>query len=151
MDKVNIITKSEKETKQLGYKLAKALPNGSVVCLLGDLGAGKTTLVRGVAEGLNIKEVVQSPTFNIMKIYLKGDRPLIHIDAYRLADINTDIGLDEYIGYETGITMIEWPMYIDHLIPKEAVYVELKHLGDDKRKILVISENIDLLEAIEND
>ena len=86
-----------------------------------------------------------------MRIYLKGDRPLIHIDAYRLADINTDIGLDEYIGYETGITMIEWPMYIDHLIPKEAVYVELKHLGDDKRKILVISENIDLLEAIEND
>ena len=151
MDKVNIITKSEKETKQLGYKLAKALPNGSVVCLLGDLGAGKTTLVRGVAEGLNIKEVVQSPTFNIMKIYLKGDRPLIHIDAYRLADINTDIGLDEYIGYETGITMIEWPMYIDHLIPKEAVYVELKHLGDDKRKVLIISENIDLLEAIEND
>ena len=151
MDKVNVITKSEKETKQLGYKLAKALPNGSVVCLLGDLGAGKTTLVRGVAEGLNIKEVVQSPTFNIMKIYLKGDRPLIHIDAYRLADINTDIGLDEYIGYETGITMIEWPMYIDHLIPKEAVYVELKHLGDDKRKVLIISENIDLLEAIEND
>ena len=151
MDKVNIITKSEKETKQLGYKLAKALPNGSVVCLLGDLGAGKTTLVRGVAEGLNIKEVVQSPTFNIMKIYLKGDRPLIHIDAYRLADINTDIGLDEYIGYETGITMIEWPMYIDHLIPKEAIYVELKHLGDDKRKVLIISENIDLLEAIEND
>ena len=151
MDKVNIITKSEKETKQLGFKLAKALPNGSVVCLLGDLGAGKTTLVRGVAEGLNIKEVVQSPTFNIMKIYLKGDRPLIHIDAYRLADINTDIGLDEYIGYETGITMIEWPMYIDHLIPKEAVYVELKHLGDDKRKILIVSENIDLLEAIEND
>ena len=151
MYKVNIITKSEKETKQLGYKLAKALPNGSVVCLLGDLGAGKTTLVRGVAEGLNIKEVVQSPTFNIMKIYLKGDRPLIHIDAYRLADINTDIGLDEYIGYETGITMIEWPMYIDHLIPKEAVYVELKHLGDDKRKVLIISENIDLLEAIEND
>ena len=151
MYKVNIITKSEKETKQLGYKLAKALPNGSVVCLLGDLGAGKTTLVRGVAEGLNIKEVVQSPTFNIMKIYLKGDRPLIHIDAYRLADINTDIGLDEYIGYETGITMIEWPMYIDHLLPKEAVYVELKHLGDDKRKVLIISENIDLLEAIEND
>ena len=151
MDKINIITKSEKETKQFGYKLAKALPNGSVVCLLGDLGAGKTTLVRGVAEGLNIKEVVQSPTFNIMKIYLKGDRPLIHIDAYRLADINTDIGLDEYIGYETGITMIEWPMYIDYLIPKEAVYVELKHLGDDKRKILITSENMDLLEEIEND
>ena len=151
MDKISIITKSEKETKKLGYKLAKVLPNGSVVCLLGDLGAGKTTLVRGVAEGLNIKEVVQSPTFNIMKIYLKGDRPLIHIDAYRLADINTDIGLDEYIGYETGITMIEWPMYIDQLIPKEAVYVELKHLGDDERSISITCQNNSLLEVIAND
>jgi tRNA threonylcarbamoyladenosine biosynthesis protein TsaE len=151
MNKIDIITNNEKESKKLGYKLAKALPNGSVVCLLGDLGAGKTTLVRGVAEGLNIKEVVQSPTFNIMKIYLKGDRPLIHIDAYRLADIDTDIGLDEYIGYETGITMIEWPMYIERFIPKDAVYVELSHLGEDKRKISISTQNASLLEAVKND
>ena len=151
MNKIDIITNNEKESKILGYKLAKALPNGSVVCLLGDLGAGKTTLVRGVAEGLNIKEVVQSPTFNIMKIYLKGDRPLIHIDAYRLADIDTDIGLDEYIGYETGITMIEWPMYIERFIPKDAVYVELSHLGEDKRKISISTQNASLLEAVKND
>lgn len=151
MYQIDIITNNEKETKKLGYKLAKALLNGSVVCLLGDLGAGKTTLVRGVAEGLNIKEVVQSPTFNIMKIYLKGDRPLIHIDAYRLADIDTDIGLDEYIGYETGITMIEWPMYIERFIPKEAVYVELKHLGEDKRSITIRSYDNNLLEVIKND
>ena len=151
MSKIDIITNNEKETKRLGYKLAKALPNGSVVCLMGDLGAGKTTLVRGVAEGLNIKEVVQSPTFNIMKIYLKGDRPLIHIDAYRLADIDTDIGLDEYIGYETGITMIEWPMYIERLIPKDAICVELKHLGEDKRDLIIYSTNDKLLEVIKND
>lgn len=151
MNKIDIITNNEKESKKIGYKLAKALPNGSVVCLLGDLGAGKTTLVRGVAEGLNIKEVVQSPTFNIMKIYLKGDRPLIHIDAYRLADIDTDIGLDEYIGYETGITMIEWPMYIERFIPKDAVYVELSHLGEDKRKISISTQNASLLEAVKND
>ena len=151
MNKIDIITENEKETKRLGNKLAKTLPNGSVVCLLGDLGAGKTTLIRGVAEGLNIKEVVQSPTFNIMKIYLKGDRPLIHIDAYRLADIDTDIGLYEYIGYETGITMIEWPMYIERFIPKEAIYVELKHLGDDKRSISFSSDDKRLLEVLAND
>lgn len=143
-----LTSNSEKETKELGTKLAKNLPNGSVVALLGDLGAGKTTLVRGVAEALNIKEVVQSPTFNIMKIYLKGDRPLIHIDAYRLADIDTDIGLDEYIGYETGLTMIEWPMYIERLIPKDAVYVELLHDGEDKRIIKISSENEKLLEGL---
>ena len=95
------------QMNEFGLKIAKNVPNGTVIALVGNLGAGKTTLVRGVARGLNITEVVQSPTFNIMKLYLKGNRPLIHIDAYRLADINTDIGLDEYIGYETGITMID--------------------------------------------
>ena len=150
MEHITFITSSDLETRQIGYKLAKSLPNGSVVALLGDLGAGKTTLVRGVASGLNIKEVVQSPTFNIMKIYLKGDRPLIHIDAYRLNDVNTDIGLDEYIGYESGITMIEWPMFIERLLPKEAVYVELSHLGEDKREIKISSDNLELLKEINN-
>lgn len=147
---ISFITSSDLETRQIGYKLAKTLPNGSVIALLGDLGAGKTTLVRGVASALNIKEVVQSPTFNIMKIYLKGDRPLIHIDAYRLNDVNTDIGLEEYIGYENGLTMIEWPLFIESLLPKEVVYVELKHLGEDKREIKISSENKELLEAIKN-
>lgn len=142
------MTSSEAETKQFGHILAKFLPNGSVVALLGDLGSGKTTLVRGVAEALNIKEVVQSPTFNIMKIYLKGDKPLIHIDAYRLADINTDIGLDEYIGYETGLTMIEWPLFIEKLLPESTIYIELKHLGEDKRSITISSKDESLLEKL---
>lgn len=141
MKTIELLTSSELETKQFGHKLAKILPNGSVVALLGDLGAGKTTLVRGVAEALRIKEPVHSPTFNIMKIYLKGDRPLIHIDAYRLADLDTDIGLDEYIGYETGITMVEWPMYIQRLLPEDTVNIELKLLGENKRKITVTCED----------
>ena len=109
---LQIITNSAQETMDLGKKIAELAKAGSIFCLTGDLGAGKTTLVRGIALALNIKSVVQSPTFNIMKIYFDGIKPLIHIDAYRLADIDTDIGLDEYIGYETGITVIEWPMYI---------------------------------------
>ena len=137
MSEIKLVTKSELETKALGEKLATLLPNGSTLALLGDLGAGKTTLVRGVAAGLHIKEVVQSPTFNIMKIYLKGDRPLIHIDAYRLADINTDIGLDEYIGYESGLTMIEWSLFIEKLLPKNTVYLTIKHMGEDNREITI--------------
>ena len=148
MSELEFISTSEETTKTLGVKLAHTLPDGSVVALFGDLGAGKTTLTRGVAAGLEIKEVVQSPTFNIMKIYLKGNRPLIHIDAYRLADIDTDIGLDEYIGYETGITMIEWPMYIQKLLPKNTVYVEIKHLGGDKRSITVRSNDNKIVEAL---
>ena len=145
MKEIIKITNSKEETMELGKSLANKLPSGMTLTFSGDLGAGKTTFVRGLAEGLNIKEVVQSPTFNIMKIYLKGDRPLIHIDAYRLADIDTDIGLDEYIGYETGITVIEWPMYIQKLIPSDALEVEIHNLGDDKREIKFMVKDESLL------
>ena len=132
-----LITNSEEETMRLGERLASILPSGSTLLLTGDLGAGKTTLVRGIARGLNIKEVVQSPTFNIMKIYLKGNRPLIHIDAYRLADFDTDIGLNEYIGYETGITVIEWPEFIQKLLPDDAINVTILRKGDTTREITI--------------
>lgn len=137
---IKIITNNSEETMALGERLAKSLPSGLTLLLTGDLGAGKTTLVRGIAKGLNIKDIVQSPTFNIMKIYLKGDRPLIHIDAYRLADIDTDIGLDEYIGYETGLTVIEWPMYIEKLLPNFKIEVRITNLGGDTREYLFIGD-----------
>ena len=132
----------------LGQKFVAFAKPGSTVCLTGDLGAGKTTLVRGIARALNIKSVVQSPTFNIMKVYFDGDRPLIHIDAYRLADVNTDIGLDEYIGYETGITVIEWPEFIKDLIPENAIEVNIKHAEGDTRNITIKSDDKDLMEGL---
>ena len=135
--KINLTSTSAQKTMEIGQELIRVLPNGTTILLLGDLGAGKTTMVRGMAQALNIKEVVQSPTFNIMKIYFKGDRPLIHIDAYRLKDINQDIGLDEYIGYESGITVIEWPEFIEEPIPEESVKVSLFHKGDDIREIVI--------------
>ena len=139
---------SPEEMHELGHKIATRIPNGTVIGLLGDLGAGKTTLVRGVAKSLHINEVVQSPTFNIMKLYLKGDRPLIHIDAYRLADINTDIGLDEYIGYETGLTMIEWPLFIEKLLPQNTLWIEIKNTGDTNRHVEIYSNDTKLVEAL---
>lgn len=144
MEKV-FVSNSAEETMELGKELADIAKNGSVFCFTGDLGAGKTTLVRGIAQGLNIKSVVQSPTFNIMKIYFDGIKPLIHIDAYRLADVNTDIGLDEYIGYETGLTVIEWPDFIKDLIPENAITVNIINLGDNQRKITIISDDQSLL------
>ncbi len=146
MEEIIKLTHSKEETMQLAKSIANKLPNGITLTFSGDLGAGKTTFVRGLAEGLGIKEVVQSPTFNIMKIYLKANRPLIHIDAYRLADIDTDIGLDEYIGYETGITVIEWPMYIQKLIPDYSIEVEISNLGDDNRQIKFKLKDQSLLE-----
>ena len=146
MKEIVLLTHSKEETMALAKGLADKLPDGMTLTFTGDLGAGKTTFVRGLAEGLGITEIVQSPTFNIMKIYLKGKRPLIHIDAYRLADIDTDIGLDEYIGYETGITVIEWPMYIERLIPKDAIEVEIMNLGGDERQIKFVLKDDSLAE-----
>lgn len=148
MKKIEFDVFSCDQMNEFGLKIASNLPNGTVIALLGDLGAGKTTLVRGVASGLNITEVVQSPTFNIMKLYLKGSRPLIHIDAYRLADLNTDIGLDEYIGYETGLTMIEWPQYIENLLPENTLWINIHSTGESSRRIEVYSSDSSLVEAV---
>ena len=146
--KIEIVTNSANETMELGHKIAELATAGSVFCLTGDLGAGKTTLVRGVAQALKIKSVVQSPTFNIMKIYFDGIKPLIHIDAYRLADVDTDIGLDEYIGYETGLTVIEWPMFIERLIPENSNEINIINLGENIRKITISSNDSNLLEGL---
>lgn len=132
-----LITHNQTETKEVGHKLAALLPNGSVVLLKGDLGAGKTTLVRGVAEALGITEKVTSPTFNIMKLYLKGSKVLVHIDAYRMEDHNVDIGLDEYIGTERGLTFIEWPNFISNLIPDNAIPINIRNIGNDDRELTI--------------
>ena len=132
-----LISHNQEETKEVGHKLAALLPNGSVVLLKGDLGAGKTTLVRGVAEALGINEKITSPTFNIMKLYLRGSKVLVHIDAYRLEDRNEDIGLDEYIGIERGLTFIEWPDYIANLIPDNAISINIRNIGNDNRELTI--------------
>ena len=146
--KIEILSHSAEETMALGKAISDLAKPGSTFCLTGDLGAGKTTLVRGIARGLNIKSVVQSPTFNIMKIYFDGIKPLIHIDAYRLADVDTEIGLDEYIGYETGLTVIEWPNFIERLIPENSSEIEIVNIGDNDRKITIESNDIAFLEGL---
>lgn len=135
--KHTFISKSTAETLKFGEKLAKLLNLGDVVILKGDLGAGKTTITKGVALGLNITEKVNSPTFNIMKIYIKGDVPLFHIDAYRLENNNDDIGLDEFIGGQ-GITLIEWPDYIKRLLPKDVLEIIITHRTLEEREIAII-------------
>lgn len=131
----SFISHSEQETFLFAEELDK-FPLGTIFLLKGDLGSGKTTLVKGFAKHLGIKDKVQSPTFNIMKLYLDGKVPLVHIDAYRLEDNNVDIGLGEYIGIEKGYTMIEWPQFIDNLIDKDkAVIINLTLLKDNERQI----------------
>jgi len=137
---MTIKTHCKEETRKLGLLLSKKLEPGDVILLTGDLGAGKTTLVSGVAEGLKCGEDVISPTFNIMKCYFKGSLPLYHIDAYRLEGQNIEIGLDEYIEGD-GACFIEWPQFIEKLIPDEHLDIKLEHLGGDERQITLSSDS----------
>ena len=130
------ISNNQNETRLFAGELLSKIPLGSVVLLTGDLGAGKTTFVQGFASALGIKEKVASPTFNIMKLYL-GEKSLIHIDAYRLENMDHNIGLDEYIGYEKGYTFIEWPNYIPELLPPKCIEVNITNKGGDMREIEV--------------
>ena len=136
-----IITTSQKETLALGKKLATTCYGGEVFALSGDLGAGKTCLTQGIARGLKIKNIVNSPTFVIMKIYNvsghKNIKKFCHIDAYRLrtaADLEA-IGALEYLSQPQTITVIEWAENVKKILPRTAKLIRLKHLAGDQRSI----------------
>ena len=112
------ISESPDETKQIAAEIAKELEAGDVLCMYGDLGAGKTAFVQGLAKGLGIEGHITSPTFTIVIEYY-GRLPLYHFDVYRIADPDEmyEIGYDEYV-YGDGICVIEWPQLIDEILPQ---------------------------------
>jgi len=139
MLKYKFISKSVKDTQELAAKIIAVLKPGDVVLLTGDLGAGKTTFVGGALAQLGFKEHVISPTFNILKCYFEVKPNVFHIDAYRLEGQNIDIGLDEYIE-GNGITFVEWPQFIEPLIPSKHLGVSLKRINDEEREIEILDE-----------
>lgn len=138
--RADLKTHSKEETKNLGRVIAGHLKPGDVVLLTGDLGAGKTTLTSGVGEGLGVNEEVLSPTFNLLKCYFKGRIPFYHIDAYRLEGQNIEIGLDEVIEGD-GACFIEWPQFIEPLIPDERLEIEIHNLGENDREFIFSSDD----------
>ena len=127
-----MLSKSEKETINLGYKIGKKLQKGMCITLVGDLAGGKTTFTKGIGKALNIKEIINSPTFTILKIY-NGDLKLFHIDAYRLEGCEYDLGLDEYL--EEGVMIVEWPIYYKDYLPDEYLEISFKYIDDNTREI----------------
>lgn len=136
MLKYKVISKTEQETRDLAAKIITHLKPGDVVLLTGDLGAGKTTFVGGALAKLGYQDHVISPTFNILKCYFEVKPNVFHIDAYRLEDQNIEIGLEEFIE-GNGITFIEWPKFIEPLIPQKHIEISLKRVGDTEREIEV--------------
>ena len=127
-----MITRNEQETIAAGEKLGKLLTQGDIIALNGDLAGGKTTFTKGIGKALKIKEVINSPTFTILKIY-KGDKYLYHIDAYRLENNEYDLGIGEY--EDEGIMVIEWPEYYKRYLPEEYLEVDFTYLDDESRQI----------------
>ncbi|PSQ96221.1 MAG: tRNA (adenosine(37)-N6)-threonylcarbamoyltransferase complex ATPase subunit type 1 TsaE [Bacteroidetes bacterium SW_9_63_38] len=133
-----VVTDSPDATQALGGTLADRLPPGSVVALYGDLGTGKTRLVKGIAEGLGLSPTgVRSPTFTILHTYDEDRRPLHHFDAYRVQspDEFVELGFEEYVSDETGLTCIEWADRVDSLLPPDALRLALTHEAPHRRRI----------------
>ena len=132
-----ITTRSESETAAVGRELAATLSAGDVVLLYGDLGAGKTAFVRGLAEGLGVhRDEVSSPTFTLMQEYRGGRLTLFHVDLYRLNDPREvdELGLDEIA--EDGLMAIEWADRHPRP-PQGSVRVSIEHAGDTERRIVI--------------
>ena len=131
------ISKSEQETERIGSEFAASLPGGTVVAMYGDLGAGKTAFVRGMARGMGLDCRVSSPTFTIVNVYL-GQRELIHFDMYRLSDADElfDIGWEDYLN-RGAVCAVEWSDKVQDAFFGDEIVVRIEKLSDTERKITI--------------
>jgi tRNA threonylcarbamoyladenosine biosynthesis protein TsaE len=141
---MEFITHSPEETRTLGGRLADALWGGAVVAFTGDLGAGKTAFVSGMAQALGVEERVTSPTFTIVNEYEGGRLPLFHFDMYRLGDADElfHIGWEDYLA-RGGICAVEWSENVEEAIEDDAVRVAIRRGADESSRVITI-EGVEL-------
>ena len=140
---MDFFSRSPEQTRRVGRRLGEVLETGDVICLQGDLGAGKTTFVQGIAQGWGSVDSVSSPTFILVNVYRRADQSmrgstlplLFHMDAYRLdsAPEAEELDLDSMLAQ--GALLIEWPERMNGLIPKEHLWVNLEHIDDEEREM----------------
>ncbi|MCL2719233.1 MAG: tRNA (adenosine(37)-N6)-threonylcarbamoyltransferase complex ATPase subunit type 1 TsaE [Lachnospiraceae bacterium] len=141
MENKIIETNNANETFLLGKMIGEGAKSGDVIALTGDLGCGKTVLTQGIAAGLGINEVVNSPTFVILQEYESGRLPFYHFDVYRISDVREmdETGYHEYV-YGDGVALIEWANLIEEILPAEYMQIEIKKdldKGFDYRRIKI--------------
>ncbi|GAB6086346.1 tRNA (adenosine(37)-N6)-threonylcarbamoyltransferase complex ATPase subunit type 1 TsaE [Alkaliphilus crotonatoxidans] len=132
---------NEEATAAVAIRLAEMVNPGDIICLSGDLGAGKTTFTQYFARGLQISEAVTSPTFTIIQEY-DGRLPLYHFDVYRISNPfeMEDIGYEEYF-YGDGVCIIEWPTQIEPLLPEDYLWIDLTVVDESERNLCVRGTN----------
>lgn len=139
---VTFTTSSPEETEALGEKIGRRLQRGDILTFKGELGAGKTCMIRGIAKGLGIKDRITSSSFVIMRV-MEGDIPVYHFDLYRLENEEEliDIGYDEFL-FSNGVSLIEWPEKLENLIGSDFLSVEIQYDEQDEsflRRIIKIT------------
>lgn len=140
---VQIISSSENETMGIGYSLGQTIirsfknKDSFIIGLIGDLGGGKTTFVKGLADGLGIKKNITSPSFVLLKEYKAKNFDLYHFDFYRLKDINDakNLGLPEYFKKPKSIVLIEWADRIKNILSKDKLMIDFDFIDQNKRKL----------------
>lgn len=125
-----LYSQNEQTLIALGEVVGKALQTGDVIVLSGDLGAGKTTLTKGIAKGLEIKQMIKSPTYTIVREY-EGRLPLYHLDVYRIGDDPDSIDLDDFL-FGNGVTVIEWGELLGDVLPDDYLEIKLEHQGEGR-------------------
>ena len=130
---------SLEDTEKFGEKLGKLLEKEDILCLNGDLGAGKTTLTKSIGLGLGVEEYITSPTFSLINEY-RGRMPVYHFDVYRLENIEEidDLGFDEYF-FGEGVCIIEWAEKIEDFLPREIIILKIEKPEDINKRIVSIS------------
>lgn len=136
------------ELNHFANMLVRHLEPSDLILLNGDLGAGKTTLTQFIGKHLGVKRNINSPTFNIIKSYKGSNLKLHHMDCYRLEDSDEDLGFDEYFQDE-GITIIEWSQFIQDLLPKEHLIINIETLSETKRTIKLEAQGTHYLKVKE--
>ena len=149
-DRIVFQSHSEADTQQLGECLGRAIATGLTIALDGQLGAGKTNLVRSICGGLDVDdELINSPTFVLMQTYTGGRLPVFHFDAYRLGDVDEflAIGAEEYLHDSGMVCLIEWADIVREVLPRDHLSIRIRHTGETSREF-VISGSGALVEAV---
>ena len=143
-----LISRSPQATQAIGSKLGEIMKPGDVILLIGELGAGKTCFVQGLARGLGVEENISSPSFVLLRQY-NGRLPLYHVDLYRLEKLPeiADLGLDDYF-YSEGVSVIEWANRALELLPAEHLLIELKIVSARQRRIALTPEGVRYTELV---
>ncbi|WP_195934594.1 tRNA (adenosine(37)-N6)-threonylcarbamoyltransferase complex ATPase subunit type 1 TsaE [Streptococcus sobrinus] len=142
-------SRNEDELMAIGYKIGQSLQAQDVLILTGELGAGKTTITKGIAKALGISQMIKSPTYTIVREY-EGSLPLYHLDVYRIGDDPGSIDLDDFL-FGDGVTVIEWGELLGENLPKDYLTVKLDKVADGRQVSLNASglRSQKLLEAID--